>query len=129
MWVYPLEDPVIVDRWVRSQSWPTQSSVWFESQPHRHHRSHHRKELASPPVHWPPTHTHAHTHSVKSCCSARNVPTRWLTHNTKTEKVSNQDKINKVITAAHKEAKCKIPSEFSIQILAASLSFYRSPNK
>lgn len=54
--VYPLEGPGIADRWVGSRSWPTQSSVWFESLRHLHHRLHHMKELAFLPLHWPPTH-------------------------------------------------------------------------
>jgi len=56
MCVYPPEAPVIVDPWVGRRSWPTLSSVGFESPPHLHHRSRHRKELASPPAHWPPPH-------------------------------------------------------------------------
>lgn len=82
MCVYPLEGQVTKDHWAGSRSWPTRSSVWFESLPRLHHRSHHRKELASPPVHWPPTHrinTHTQTH------------TAWLIH--RTQRICQEQKL------------------------------------
>lgn len=74
MFVYPLEGQVMKDHWAGSRSWPTQSSVWSESLPRLHHHSHHRKELASPPVHWPPTHRiNTHIHSVAHTQDTKNM--------------------------------------------------------
>lgn len=99
MCVYPLEVPVIVDHWVGSRSWPTLSSVWFECPPPLHHRLYHRKELASPPVHWPPRHK---------------INTQFSTQTVKTRQVG---RINTVIMALHEVAKWKISAGFSLQIL------------
>lgn len=103
MCVYPLEGPGIVDHWVGSRSWPTRSSVWFEFLPRLHRHSRHRKELACPPVHWPPT------HKINTLLSMSGL--------TQTVKTCQIRKINMVIMAVNEVAKCKICAGFSVQIL------------